>query len=178
MSFKSAPQVLLTYLRASPFLYCARLMQIHQDCRASITCCNKQGAPVPRKVTTAKSTSFKTFVVGCKTDRHTSFVKHASFTNNHLSLHWLPRVLGQDSIFKFATIPLSYQQFARRLGLSKTSARPLDFSRLHPHTTYVYVRVFQHNLLFSLEQIQALTFWPKMSISSMTPFRSTSRPRI
>ena len=45
---------------------------------------------------------------GARRSRHTSFVKHASFTNHHLSLHWLPRVLGKDSIFKFATLPLCY----------------------------------------------------------------------
>jgi hypothetical protein len=49
---------------------------------------------------------------------------------------------------------------------------------LHPHTTCVSVRVLQHNLLSPLDQIQALTFLPKMLTSSMTPFRSTSRPRI
>ena len=183
MSSKSAHQVLLTSLRVSPFLSCARLMQIHQDCKASITCFNKQDTPVP---------------------------------NNHLCLHWLPHVLWQDSIFKFTTIPLLYQQFTRRLQLSKTSSRPLDFSRsrgfrrdwrlIQPITNkdhsvsrilhavdsdvrdtgyyiltpskYVYVHVLRHNFLSSLEQIQTLTFWPKVSTSPLTPFRSTSRPRI
>ena len=49
---------------------------------------------------------------------------------------------------------------------------------LHPHTTYVYVCALEYNLLSSLEQIQASTVWPKMSTSSLTPFRSTSRSRI
>jgi hypothetical protein len=78
---------------------------------------------------------------------------HLHKKKNHLSLHWLPRVHWQNSIFKFGTIPLSYQQFTLRLRLSKNQRKVPGFlsptrvsARLRVHSTKHQQRPlrFQH----------------------------------